>query len=130
MLPLIIKIKAMNVTNSDLVLVRGINSDYLSKNFSELWIGFGGSPQAIPKDDAYYVGLYLEAPDSAITHIGIVDYIERYDGGADFYLKAIIKLKKPVPSKHPIRKHENWTLSELGLTRVKMDNLRQQLGSI
>ena len=86
----------MNVTNPDLVVVRGINSDWFEKNFSELWIGFGGTPQATPKEDAYYVGLYLEAPISAITHIGIVERIDRYNNGADFYLKAnplgVIKL--------------------------------------
>ncbi len=117
----------MNVTNPDLVLVRGINSDWFKENFSQLWIGFGGSPQATPKEDAYYVGLYMEAPISAITHIGIVDYIERYENGADFYLKAIIKLKNPVNPGHAIRKHENWTLSQLGLTQDEVNNIRNQL---
>mgnify|MGYP001191844388 CR=1 FL=1 len=120
----------MNVTNPDLVLVRGINSDWFKENFSQLWIGFGGSPQATPKEDAYYVGLYMEAPTSAITHIGIVDYIERYENGADFYLKAIIKLKNPVNPGHAIRKHENWTLSQLGLNQIEVDNIRNQLLSI
>lgn len=120
----------MNVTNPDLVLVRGINSDWFKENFSQLWVGFGGSPQATPKEDAYYVGLYMEAPASAITHIGIVDYIERYENGADFYLKAIIKLKNPVDPGHAIRKHENWTLSQLGLNRTEVDSIRNQLFSI
>ncbi len=120
----------MNVTNPDLVLVRGINSDWFKENFSQLWIGFGGSPQATPKEDAYYVGLYMEAPASAITHIGIVDYIERYANGADFYLKALIKLKNPVDPGHAIRKHENWTLSQLGLKQTEVDSIRNQLLSI
>lgn len=120
----------MNVINPELVLVRGINSDWFEDNFRKFWIGFGGSPQAVPKEDAYYVGLYLEAPDSAITHIGVVDSIDRYEGGADFYLKAIIKLKNPVNPGHAIRKHENWTLTGLGLTQSQMDNIRQQLNSI
>lgn len=121
----------MNVKNPDLVLVRGINSEWFEKNFSELWIGFGGStPQAIPKEDAYYVGLYLNAPISAITHIGIVDRIERYDNGADFYFKAIIKLKNSIDPGHPIRKHENWDLSSLGLTRAQMEDMRKLLGTI
>jgi len=121
----------MKVTKPDLVLVRGINSEFLKENFSQLWIGFGGSPQAVPKEDAYYVGLYLEAPISAITHICIVDNIERYDsGGVDFYLKAIIKLQKPINPGHPIRKHENWNLADLGLSQIKMDKIRQELLSI
>lgn len=117
----------MNVTNPDLVIVRGINSDWLSENFSQLWVGFGGTPQATPKEDAYYVGLYMEAPTSAITHFGIVDDIERNENSADFYLKAIIKLKNPVNPGHAIRKHENWTLSQLGLNQKQMDSIRNQL---
>lgn len=117
----------MNVTNPDLVIVRGINSDWLSENFSQLWVGFGGTPQATPKEDAYYVGLYMEAPTSAITHIGIVDDIERNENSADFYLKAIIKLKNPVNPGHAIRKHENWTLSQLRLNQNQMDSIRNQL---
>ncbi len=118
----------MNVKNPELVIVRGINSDWFKKNFSELWIGFGGStPQAIPKEDAYYVGLYLEAPISAITHIGIVDRIKKNPNGADFYLKSIIKLTNPVNPHHAIRKHENWTLKELGLDAIEMDKLRNQI---
>jgi hypothetical protein len=120
----------MNVTNPDLVLVRGINSRWFKENFTNFWIGFGGSPQAVPKEDAYYVGLYLESPESAITHIGIVDYIERYDNGADFYLKAIIKLPNQINPGHAIRKHENWSLSRLGLNETQIANLRILLESI
>lgn len=121
----------MKVNNPDLVLVRGINAEHFIDNFKELCIGFGGSPQAIPKEDAYYVGLYLEAPISAITHIGIVDRINRFDdGGVDFYLKAIIKLSNPVKPGHAIRKHENWTLSQFGLDQTQMNNLRTQLNLI
>ena len=109
----------MNVTNPELVLVRGINSEWLKQNFTNLWIGFGGSsPQALPKEDAYYVGLYLEAPTSKITHIGIVERIEEYPNGVDYYLKALIKLQKEIDPGHPIRKHENWKLSDFGLTRL------------
>lgn len=114
----------MNVKNEELVIVRGINSEWFTENFSQLWIGFGGAPQAVPKDDAYYVGLYLGSPISAISHIGIVESIDRYDNIADFYLKGIIKLKKPVDPGHPIRKHENWTLTELGLSPIHMKMLR------
>lgn len=120
----------MNVTNDELVIVRGINDDWFTKNFSQMWVGFGGTAQATPKQDAYYVGLYLKAPVSAITHLGIVDKIDRYQDGADFYLKAIIKLKNPIDPGHAIRKHENWNLSQFGLTKKQMDNLRQELNII
>lgn len=76
------------------------------------------------------MGLYLEAPISAITHIGIVERIERYDNGADFYLKAIIKLKIKIDLGHPIRKHENWDLSAFGLTRAQMEDIRKKLNTI
>jgi hypothetical protein len=121
----------MNVKNPNLVIVRGINSEHFVDNFKDLCISFGGSPQAIPKEDSYYVGLYLEAPISAITHIGIVDSIERYDnGGVDFYLKAIIELKNPVNPGHAIRKHENWALGDFELSTNQMENLRNQLSLI
>ncbi|OAD46014.1 hypothetical protein [Polaribacter atrinae] len=120
----------MNVTNNDLVLVRGINAQWFKENFSKLWIGFGGAPQAIPKEDAYYVGLYMGAPVSAITHIGIVESIHRYDNSADFYLKCIIKLKNPIDPGHPIRKHENWKLSQFGLSESQMDDLRIKMNGI
>ena len=124
----------MRTINPDLVLVRGINSDWLNKNFSKLWIGFGTSdgnvPQTVPKEDANYVGLYLGAPISAITHIGIVDHIDDNGGELDYYLKAIIKLKTPIDPGHPIRKHENKTLADFGLTRAQMENIRMQLATI
>ncbi len=120
----------MNVKDPNLVLVRGINEDWFKENFSNMWVGFGGSPQAIPKEDSYYVGLYLHSPISAITHIGIVERIERWNEGADFFLKALIKLNESVDPGHAIRKHENWTLGRLGLTLTRMENIRQQLNLI
>ena len=120
----------MNVTNKELVLVRGINSTWFNENFGQFWVGFGGAPQAIPKEDAYYVGLYLEAPVSKITHIGIVERIEPYNGGVDYYFKALIKLENPIDPGHAIRKHENWKLSDFHLTSAQMENLRLQLAAI
>lgn len=121
----------MKVNNPDLVLVRGINKEHFINNFKEFCIGFGGAPQAIPKEDAYYVGLYLADTNSEITHIGIVDRIERYkDGGVEFFLKAIIKLNKPIKPGHAIRKHENWTLSQFGLNQTQMENIRRQLNTL
>lgn len=117
----------MNVTNNELVIVRGINSNWFKENFSQMWIGFGDNPQSIPKEDSYYVGFYLEAPVSSISHIGIVNSIDRYTNGADFYLKAIISLSKPINPGHPIRKHENWTLSRLGLDLKLMEKLRSDI---
>ncbi|MDD4590201.1 MAG: hypothetical protein PHG06_07215 [Parabacteroides sp.] len=117
----------MKVLNPDLVLVRGINSEWFRDNFSEMWIGFGGTPQANPKEKANYVGLYLGAPISAITHIGIVGDIRDYDGGADYNLLSIIKLNDPIPVDHAIRKHENWSLSDFGLNRSQMEDLRNRL---
>ena len=119
----------LNVKDPELVIVRGINSKWHNENFRELWVGFGGDPRATPIHDAYYVGLYLGAPVSKITHIGIVEKIERHSKEAvDFYLKAIIKLKKPVTPDHQIRKHEYWTLAHFGLNKTQMNNLRLLLG--
>ncbi len=122
----------MNVKDPELVIVRGINSYWLSHNFTHLRIDFGGAPQAIPKDDAFYVGLYLEAPESRITHVGIVDSIDRNQetNNVTFVLKSIIKLGKPVKPVHAIRKHEKWTLSRLGLSRIQMETIRLQLTAI
>jgi hypothetical protein len=120
----------MNVKNPDLVIARGINTKWFKENYSQLWIGFSGPPQAVPKEDAYYVGLYMKAPDSAITHIGVVDKIDRYDNGADFYLKAIIKLKVRINPGLAIRKHENWSLSQFGFTQSQMESLRAQVDQI
>jgi len=125
----------MNVTNPELVLVRGINSDWLKENFSNLMILFKGRPQSVPKEDAFYIGLYLSAPESAITHIGIVNDVHRYKVNdkhiaAEFYLKAIIKLNKRINPGHTIRKHENWSLSRLGLNQIQMNNIVQHINSI
>ena len=115
----------MNVKEKDLVIVRGINDEFFKANFSNLCISFGGDPKAIPAQDAYYVGLYLGAPVSAITHIGIVSEIDRYEEGADFYLKSIIRLNKAMDPGHAIRKHEYWHLSDFGLDESLIETLRE-----
>jgi len=120
----------MNVKDPELVIVRGINSDWMDENFTRLKIFFGGSWRATPKEDAYYVGLYLESPKSVITHIGIVDNIERLKNMAIFNLKAIIRLKEPIDRGHAIRAHENWELSDFGLTKTQMERIREQLNVI
>lgn len=114
----------MNVTEKDLVIVRGISDELFKGNYSKLCISFGGDPKGIPVKDANYVGLYLGAPISAITHIGIVSDIDRYKGGVDFYLKSIIQLKDPIKPGHPIRKQEYWHLSDFGLNESSMDDYR------
>ena len=115
----------MNVTNPDLVIVRGINDAWLKENLSQMWIGFGGLPSAIPKEDAYFVGLYLSAPISAIKYIGIVSKIDRQAHSADFYLKALIELPQKILPGKAIRKHQNWNLNSFGLSKSQMDLLRQ-----
>lgn len=114
----------MNIQDPTLVIVRGINQEWIAENFTEMWIGFGGSPVGVPVKDAKYVGFYLGAPVSKITHIGIVDWIDRCKDkdGADFYLKAIIKLEKEnqVDPGHAIRKHEYWHLKDFGLSELDL----------
>ncbi len=112
----------MNIQDPTLVIVRGINQEWIAENFTEMWIGFGGSPVGVPVQDAKYVGLYLGAPVSKITHIGIVDRIEPDNGGKSYYLKVIIKLDKEnqVDPGHAIRKHEYWHLKDFGLSELAL----------
>jgi hypothetical protein len=100
-------------------IVRGMTKDWFIDHFKEMKVYFGGDPRGIPAYDADFIGFYLEAPDSAITHIGVVDKIVRERGRAIFYLKAIIKLDVPkkVPS-HPIRKQEYKSLEYLGIEKL------------
>lgn len=102
-----------------------------------MWIGFGDAAVAIPKEDANYIGLYLSAPVSAITHIGIVKTIERHENSADFYLKALVKLDWPIHPGHAIRKHEYWHLKDFGIdnmtlifSQVKNDALSASYGHL
>lgn len=105
---------------SSKVIVRGMTKKWFSDHFISMEVYFGGNPKAVPTEDSKFVGFYLEAPVSAITHIGIVDRVERTKDHATFYLKAIIKLDEPVKTKdsHAIRKQEYWTLEELGIKQV------------
>lgn len=101
------------------VIVRGMKQEWFINHFKDMEVYFGGDPRGIPAYDADFVGFYLEAPDSAITHIGIVSEIERYEGGATFYLKAIIKLDAPIRvDDHAIRKQEYWSLKQLGIDNI------------
>jgi len=117
--------------NEDMVIVRGINSDWFEDNFKDMEVYFGGNNIAVPIHDAYYIGFYLEKPKSAITHIGIVKDIKRTDDSqgksAIAYLSAIIELPQKITThdSHAIRKHEYWKLSELELSTQDMTKLRQ-----
>lgn len=107
---------------SNTVIVRGMKKKWFMDHFKEMAVYFGGDARGIPKRDADYIGFYLEAPVSAITHIGIVETIKRDVGGATFNLKAIIKLDEPVKTSdgHAIRKHEYWTLDDLGIKKIEL----------
>lgn len=127
----------MNVKNQDLVIVRGINSDWFADNFIDMEIYFGGNNLAVPIHDAYFIGFYLEKPTSAITHIGIVKDIKRTvdnngNKSAIAYLSAVVKLPKRVETidAHAIRKHEYWTLNDLNLSTTTMILLRDSINEI
>lgn len=101
------------------VIVRGMTSKWFMDHFKDMAVYFGGDPRGIPAYDSDFIGFYLEAPDSAITHIGIVDNVVRDSDGATFHLKAVIKLDEPIKvADHAIRKQEYWELSELGIHKV------------
>ena len=107
---------------SERVIVRGMKEEWFMDHFKDMAVYFGGDPRGVPAKDANYIGFYLEAPISAITHLGVVESIIRESGSATFNLKAIIKLDKPVKTidEHAIRKQEYWTLSELGVNQVSL----------
>lgn len=115
----------MNVENDELVLARGINSDWINENFTGFWVGFGADGNSIPKEDAYYVALYIGVPESRIMYLGIVGDVIRYEDHVEYYLKALIKLKNPIDPGHPIRKHEYWSLSQLGIPKVQVEQVRK-----
>jgi hypothetical protein len=101
------------------VIVRGMTEEWFINHFKDMEVYFGGDPRGIPAYDADYIGFYLEAPVSAITHIGIVSRIVRYNGGATFYLKAIIQLDEKISvADHAIRKQEYWSLKSLGINNI------------
>jgi len=100
------------------VIVRGMKKKWFMDHFKNMEVYFGGEPRAVPKYDADFVGFYLEAPESAITHVGVVEKIERENSGATFFLKAVLKLDQPVEVEHGIRKQEYWTLEELGIQKL------------
>ncbi|HIF5835704.1 TPA: hypothetical protein ACX3EF_000844 [Vibrio parahaemolyticus] len=105
---------------SSRVIVRGMKEKWFLDHFKDMQVYFGGDPRGIPAQDADFIGFYLEAPVSAITHIGVVSHIHRDTDGATFHFKSIIKLDNPVKTvdSHAIRKHEYWTLNDLGIKQI------------
>jgi hypothetical protein len=107
---------------SETVIVRGMKEEWFMDHFKDMAVYFGGDPRGIPAKDARFIGFYLEAPVSAITHIGIVRNIERTENETTFHLRAIIKLDQPIKTidEHAIRKQEYWTLHELGIQQIAL----------
>lgn len=101
------------------VIVRGMTAQWFGDHFQDMKVYFGGL-RAVPQYDSDFIGFYLEAPVSAITHVGVVESIDRQPGEATFHLRAVIKLEKPIPVDHGIRKQEYWTFSELGIEKVAL----------
>jgi hypothetical protein len=99
------------------VIVRGMTAKWFGDHFQDMKVYFSGL-RAVPQYDSDFIGFYLEAPTSAITHIGVVDFIDRQPNETTFHLRAVIKLKDPVPVDHGIRKQEYWTFKELGIEKV------------
>ena len=107
------------------VIIRGVTHDFWDHHFKEMVVWFGGQPSAPPhgkpKEDAHFIAFYLGAPDSAITHIGIVDRIERNESLAEsdtFHLSCVIKLNPPVSWTHQVRNFEYTTLERLGIKQL------------
>jgi len=105
---------------AQVAIVRGMTANWLMDHFKDMKVYFGGK-YGIPVNDSDYIGFYLEAPVSAITHIGIVEDIDRQPDEVTFHLKAVIKLDKPVKvSDHAIRKQEYWPLEKLGISKLAL----------
>lgn len=110
----------------DTVIVRSVSPDEWHGDSPGMVVYFGGrtqAPTAKPMRDARYVAFYRGAPESAITHLGIVRRIER---SADllksdmFRLKCLIALDPPIPCGHAIANFLYSTLDELGISRVRL----------
>lgn len=101
-------------------VVRGMTAQWFMDHFKEMKVYFGGV-RGKPSYDVDFVGFYLEAPVSAVTHFGVVERIERNPDETVFHLKAIIKLDKPVKvTDHPVRKAEYWPLDRLGIGKFAL----------
>ncbi|GAB6136880.1 hypothetical protein [Halanaerobaculum tunisiense] len=109
----------MGANNKAEVIVRGIKSKWFEDNFIDMKVYF--SSEIVPKKDADFIGFYIEAPRSAITHIGVVESIDRNNKNkVIFHLKAIIKLDNPIDPGHQIRNFEYKTLEDLGINKLTL----------
>ena len=96
-----------------------MKNEWFMNHFKDMEVYFGGDSRAIPAYDSDFIGFYLEAPRSAITHIGIVEEIIPSQTGTTYKLKAIIKLDEDIKvPDHAIRKQEYWTLKELNISKL------------
>lgn len=106
------------------VIIRGVTHKFWNDHFKEMVVWFGGQPSAPPhgkpSEDASFIAFYLEAPDSAITHIGIVDRIQRnpVNEADEFHLSCIYKMDPPVQWHHPVQNFEYTTLEQLGIKQL------------
>ena len=108
------------------VIVRSMSHEEWRAQSAEMEVYFGGRTQAAstkPTRDARYIAFYRGAPDSAITHLGIVRGIERK---ADllksdvFRLSCLIALDPPIPCGHAVGNFLYTTLDELGINAVRV----------
>ncbi len=56
---------------SQTAIVRGMTANLFMDHFRDMKVHFGGKT-GTPVNDSDFIGFYLETPDLAITHIGIV----------------------------------------------------------
>ena len=116
----------------DTVIVRGVRHEEWHMHVARMQVYFGGrtqAPSAKPTRDARYIVFYQGAPESAITHLGIVNRIERHVDVLNsdvFHLASLIALDPPIPCGHPISNFLYTTLDELGISRVRLTVTRNK----
>jgi len=94
--------------DDELVIVRGINDEFIKDNLVFFDVYFGGTPQAIPSNGARFIGFYIANSEQTVSHVGIVDRIN--EDRTTWHLSAIFELKHPVHVDHALRKHECWRI--------------------
>jgi hypothetical protein len=98
-----------DMIDDELVIVRGINDEFLKENFADFDIYFGGeTPQTIPASVTRFLGFYLANSDRCVSHIGIVKNVN--EERTKWNISAILKLLHPISVDHAIRKHECWRI--------------------